>query len=373
MTKTMRLIHLAALTACASSVSAQELADSPAPAEMRLDPIGFPPRAYTGRTGETVYDNLSNVFANGTGGNFLGTCENVIDDCRFAPGPWASATGRVITEITYGIKIGSPCNVDDQVSIMFWDIDDLTFQGSSGAGTSMINPSATPLATITVDMPQACQFIWHFTTSLTGLPGGGVHVPDGDAGVAIELAWVRHGCVPPAYTDLSGCLPSGCASQSNKGIAFGSNSLEPAASATNPGTANPATVGSTSPSYGRDISNAVMCPNIGWFLGNAAAPVNTGNVEHRFFVGTPTTGPNTGIPTTYGTQILLMGASSPCGSADFNHDGDAGTDADIEAFFACLAGACCQLCGSADFNGDGDSGTDADIEAFFRVLAGGSC
>jgi hypothetical protein len=30
-------------------------------------------------------------------------------------------------------------------------------------------------------------------------------------------------------------------------------------------------------------------------------------------------------------------------------------------------------CGTADFNGDGDLGTDADIEAFFRVLAGGSC
>jgi hypothetical protein len=30
-------------------------------------------------------------------------------------------------------------------------------------------------------------------------------------------------------------------------------------------------------------------------------------------------------------------------------------------------------CGSADFDGDGDAGTDADIEAFFRVLAGGSC
>jgi hypothetical protein len=30
-------------------------------------------------------------------------------------------------------------------------------------------------------------------------------------------------------------------------------------------------------------------------------------------------------------------------------------------------------CGSADFNGDGDVGTDADIAAFFRVLAGGSC
>jgi hypothetical protein len=64
-----------------------------------------------------------------------------------------------------------------------------------------------------------------------------------------------------------------------------------------------------------------------------------------------------------------------CGSADFNCDGDIGTDADIEGFFACLAGNCpSQPCtNSADFNGDGDVGTDADIEAFFRVLAGGNC
>jgi hypothetical protein len=62
-----------------------------------------------------------------------------------------------------------------------------------------------------------------------------------------------------------------------------------------------------------------------------------------------------------------------CGSADFNGDGDLGTDADIEAFFACLAGSCCSTCGSADFNGDGDLGTDADIQSFFSVLAGGPC
>jgi hypothetical protein len=65
--------------------------------------------------------------------------------------------------------------------------------------------------------------------------------------------------------------------------------------------------------------------------------------------------------------------ASTCGSADFNKDGDIGTDADIEAFFACLGGSCCPLCGTADFNGDGNIGTDQDIEAFFRVLAGGTC
>ena len=36
--------------------------------------------------------------------------------------------------------------------------------------------------------------------------------------------------------------------------------------------------------------------------------------------------------------------------ADFNGDGDFGTDQYIEAFFACLAGQCCSTCGTADFN-----------------------
>jgi len=66
-------------------------------------------------------------------------------------------------------------------------------------------------------------------------------------------------------------------------------------------------------------------------------------------------------------------AGVSCGSADFDGDGDTGTDLDIEAFFACLGGSCCPSCGSADFDGDGDFGTDLDIEALFRVLGGGSC
>ena len=70
---------------------------------------------------------------------------------------------------------------------------------------------------------------------------------------------------------------------------------------------------------------------------------------------------------------IARGLEFPCNTADFDYDGDLGTDADIEAFFACLGGNCCVTCGTADFNGDGDIGTDADIESFFRVLAGGSC
>ena len=76
-----------------------------------------------------------------------------------------------------------------------------------------------------------------------------------------------------------------------------------------------------------------------------------------------------------GAGVVTILSHSSCGSADFNCDGDIGTDADIEAFFACLAGNCpAPPCTSnADFNSDGDVCTDADNEAFFRVLAGGGC
>jgi hypothetical protein len=89
------------------------------------------------------------------------------------------------------------------------------------------------------------------------------------------------------------------------------------------------------------------------------------------------TGAPLGTSSPFGTftgGIFVGGSTGPrrC-SPDFDGDGDAGTDADIEAFFACLGGDCCATCGSADFDGDGDAGTDADIEAFFRVIGGGRC
>jgi hypothetical protein len=74
-----------------------------------------------------------------------------------------------------------------------------------------------------------------------------------------------------------------------------------------------------------------------------------------------------------GSGTMVLACQGTCGTSDFNNDGDFGTDADIEAFFACLGGNCCPLCGTSDFNADGDFGTDADIEAFFRVLGGGNC
>jgi hypothetical protein len=96
-------------------------------------------------------------------------------------------------------------------------------------------------------------------------------------------------------------------------------------------------------------------------LAPAAAP---GNVVLGLF--------KPGTPTNINVAAVVPGTPL-CGTADFNHDNDPGTDLDIEDFFACFAGNCCATCGTTDFNGDGDFGTDADIESFFRVLAGGAC
>jgi hypothetical protein len=90
-----------------------------------------------------------------------------------------------------------------------------------------------------------------------------------------------------------------------------------------------------------------------------SGPVFSGTSDRVSLVGGP-------------VQVSWISVAALC-SADFNNDGDSGTDLDIENFFACIAGNCCATCDSADFDGDGDVGTDADIESFFRVLAGGPC
>jgi uncharacterized membrane protein len=109
---------------------------------------------------------------------------------------------------------------------------------------------------------------------------------------------------------------------------------------------------------------AVHGPNLaGWQLITANGVSGDGSVIVGF-------GYHAGANGTRGWMMRLHG---PCGSADFDGDGAVATDADIEAFFACLAGNCCAACGSADFDGDGAVGTDQDVEAFFRVLAGGHC
>ena len=108
-------------------------------------------------------------------------------------------------------------------------------------------------------------------------------------------------------------------------------------------------------------------------LGNGNIIWSNGSGAHVHDVNT---GGSTNVYASAGGRYFDVLTLTPaCGTADFDGDGDTGTDADIEAFFACLGGTCCATCWhlGADFDADGDVGTDADIEAFFRVLAGNPC
>ncbi len=100
--------------------------------------------------------------------------------------------------------------------------------------------------------------------------------------------------------------------------------------------------------------------------------LNAAGVENVFRVAAGWGHGFVGVPLNIEAAEWVSARLLSC-TADVDHDGDTGTDADIEAFFRCLAGDCCAACTTADFNADGDIGTDADIESFFRVLAGGPC
>jgi hypothetical protein len=116
--------------------------------------------------------------------------------------------------------------------------------------------------------------------------------------------------------------------------------------------------------------------DLSWFTIDCGGQTSAaGAFELLGTIGQPDAGLLSGAGFELSGGFWVVADQPGCGSADFNCDGDLGTDADIEGFFACLSGTCpaAPCPGSADFNGDGDVGTDADIESFFRVLAGGSC
>jgi hypothetical protein len=121
---------------------------------------------------------------------------------------------------------------------------------------------------------------------------------------------------------------------------------------------------------------------LGWFNGGdttftgpSGVTMTTSTGRSFAFQAAPGWGTNTQAAQASFNGRMFYSVAPSCGSADFNCDGDIGTDSDIESFFACLSGSCpaAPCMNSADFNGDGDIGTDSDIEAFFRVLSGGSC
>jgi subtilase family serine protease len=200
---------------------------------------------------------------------------------------------------------------------------------------------------------------------------------------------------PAAVSDAGSydcVVTNGCGSDTSRTVNFIVN--YPASVSQQP--TNAAVCGNGSVTF-TVAASAQPAPTYAWQV--EAPPLNSGSwtdlVDGPLFLNVSSVGTVTGSSTASmvfqhdpsSNEFLRFRCNvvSPCGndasdpatlkvnSADFNGDGDIGTDADIEAFFACIAGTCCATCGSADFNGDGDIGTDADIESFFRVLGGGSC
>jgi hypothetical protein len=298
MKKSLVLVVLAGMTASAGLSLAQELIPAPPfGGEIRVTPIGGQGGGYTGRAIQDVYDNYTGVFGNG-GVYFLGNNNMIAEDISFVGSPWNGVTGRVITEMTYTVVVlGSAPAGPEDIIVNFWDEDDVIYTGTSGTDSNMINPSAVPIASYRIDSTGLTNgFIWALTNAVN------VPIPDDDNGVFIQVAWVQDGAVPAVgWHDMTGILYEPCPSGNIRGLAFSSYSLA------GPG-GNPATVGSTALSYGRDMLTATMCAHAGILMGNTG-PVTGGNNEHRQIVANiPATG---GTPKQLGYVMRLRGDVPP--------------------------------------------------------------
>ncbi|HXG47922.1 MAG TPA: hypothetical protein VNO52_09875, partial [Methylomirabilota bacterium] len=297
MKKCVALGLCAGLAATAGVALGQELLTGvPFGGEVRVVPVSGP-GGYSGRAVQPVYDNYTGVFGNG-GVYFLGNNNMIAEDISFVGSPWNAITGRIITEMTFTVVVlgAVPAGPED-IIINFWDEDDVVYTGTGGTGTNMINAASVPIASYRIDSTGLTNgFVWALTTAIS------VAVPDDDNGVFMQAAWVQDGAVPAVgWHDMTGILYEPCPSGNLRGLAFSTYSMA------GPG-GNPATVGSTALSYGRDMLTATMCPNAGLLIGNIG-PVTAGDNEHRQIVANvPATG---GTPKQLGYVCRLQGDVPP--------------------------------------------------------------
>ena len=244
---------------------------------------------YQSRSVGYVYDNTSNVFGNGTGGQYIGQCNQVMEDVSFVGGPWALpyAGSRVITGVTFGTAVlTTATTANDRLFIVFWNPADVNYTGFTGNATNMMHAGATPLGFMIADPGiNPPNFIYQFT--LTGL---NITVPAAANGVYVQVGWLKASAgTPTLWNNLNGKLDEACPSSSTRGLAVGSNSLAGAGG-------NAATVGSTLPDFGRDLLATACCANAGQFIGRALTDGNACN-EHVGVNATPQ----------LGVQIRLQG------------------------------------------------------------------
>ncbi|MFO0831257.1 MAG: hypothetical protein U0637_05360 [Phycisphaerales bacterium] len=233
-----------------------------------------------------AYDNLSNGYSgSGFGYTSLHDTSMVLEDIGFADGPWDGAVGRVVTDVSFALAISETNQAADgpDFVLVFWSTDDVDYGGVGGAGTNMINPGATPLAVLRFEPVASAGSYYVFTA--TGLQ---IAIPDAAQGVFVQFAWVDDGFQPAHWSDAfdestATGVYQGCSNLSQRRIGFCSNSQAALGG-------NAATVGVTSPSYGRDISSAAACASIGVLVGNGAGPEGDGSSEHRVIAASPQRG-----------------------------------------------------------------------------------
>jgi len=338
MTRALRLVLLAgaSFTASASGQVFDDGGDEGMEI-VEISPLGFPaPGGYESRFLGYVYDNLSQTFGQtparwGSVANW----RHALEDISFAPGPWANVPSRLMEQITFGVRRAANGPHDCDVLLRFWDKDDVTFAGFLGTGTSMINTNAVPLGELTFQIrgagaPGGGAVGTQYTSTLTGLPAGGVDVPDD--GFFLEISILEAGL--PTF------LPN-----DNFRIAIATNSTAPAGG-------NPATVGSTAVDMGFDANLD------GTFIGE---PAFSGTTERRSYVLTNAT-PNRAA----GYMVRFRGDIPPpppppaidlgCVADGVTTSNFALPDASVQWFQVCLAGNAQDLdLRFADFDTEGST------------------
>ncbi len=286
----MRCSLPVALVLCAGTCAtalAQNLAiepnTEPYAGMVYADPIGYPANPYAHRAPGLVYDNATNTFTGVGNAGSVANWRHGLEDISFVPGPWATATTRLIDQFTWSLRAVTNTTPADAL-ITFWRKNDVTYAGFTGTGTSMISTSATPLAQVRIALSTAYTNgnIYQITSVLTGLPGGGVSVPDD--GFWLEVAFVNTGTSTVISTDAWRCV-------------LGNNSTAPAGG-------NPATVGSTSVDIGFDQDyNGVF----------AGAAAYAGTLERRSYTFATTPARCTGYLCSFRGDIV---APPPSGAVE---------------------------------------------------------
>ena len=256
----------------------------------------------------TEYNSrASAVFANGSFGGpnlvFFGALYDILEDASFAGTAWDGATGRVITEMEFGIgKFANSLVTTGTVRYAFYDAEAIDALNGGTPGAAFTNPTdmlgaATPF----------------FSQDFTGLASGSgiytyytvgglaITVPDG-----INRIYVRATIIDPVTGGTWG----------NPGVAPGSNP----ASAYVPGQANDLTVGQALTNCALNTFNVYVAPA---FTGNAnpgrgfgtATPAGT-TQEHRNSATPPTTNGTTAFRSLMMTLKGDLVIPEPAGTVD---------------------------------------------------------